>query len=93
MHHCEISFIKPATCMLSNTQSTRQAEKSTITQRASTVCSAVCSVCVVCSVCSVPVTGADTHATALGEVSQVLLGLSHVLVDLVHALIHTPQLL
>ena len=42
---------------------------------------------------SVPVTGADAEAAALGEVSQVFLSLSHVLVDLVHALLHTLQLL
>lgn len=41
----------------------------------------------------VPVTGADAQAATLGEVGQVLLGLPHVLVDLVHALLHTLQLL
>lgn len=42
---------------------------------------------------SLPVTGADTEAAALGEVIKVFLGVFHVLVDLVHALLHTPQLL
>lgn len=41
----------------------------------------------------VPVTGADAQAATLGEVGQVLLGQLHVLVDLVHALLHTLQLL
>lgn len=39
-----------------------------------------------------PITGTDTQATALRQVGQVLLSRSHVLIDLVHALIHTPQL-
>lgn len=44
-------------------------------------------------VSGVPVTGADAQAATLGQISQVLLSLPHVLVDLVHALVHTPQLL
>lgn len=40
-----------------------------------------------------PVTRADTEAAALGEISQVPLRLSHVLVDLLHAILHTTQLL
>lgn len=42
---------------------------------------------------SVPITRADTEAATLGEISQVFLSLSHVLVDLIHALLHTLQLL
>lgn len=41
----------------------------------------------------VPVTGADAEAATLGQIGQVFLRLSHVLVDLVHALLHTLQLL
>lgn len=44
-------------------------------------------------VSGVPVTGADAEAATLGQIGQVLLSLPHVLVDLVHALVHTPQLL
>lgn len=40
-----------------------------------------------------PVTGADAEAAALGQVGEVFLSLPHVLVDLVHALLHVPQLL
>ena len=36
-----------------------------------------------------PVTGADAEAATLGEISQVLLSLFHVLVDLVQTLLHT----
>ena len=38
-------------------------------------------------------TGPDAQATALGHVCEVTLGLAHVLVDLVHTLINTVQLL